>query len=391
MKLKTSGFGKQIEKQFSAFWPQWPLAFVIVLIGILNILDGLRLPLTVLRRVHEINGLTESLSALGGTAQVILGVMLFVAGIGLLRRLSFAWTLALLLLITTVAINVARSRWGAGLALQTVMLGLLVLARNHFTRRTASSSIILSLSSIFAILAYGTVGSFLVGDGFRPPITDLSSAFYFTIVTLSTVGYGDIVPVSTEARWFVISLLVIGLGIFASAIASALGPKISGELQRIFNPEEKIMQLKDHVIIVGIGAVARNTAYELRSRGLPFIQIVPSKEALGSVDYPVVEGTATEAAILRQAYVEQARMVIAASEDDGENAFITLVVKDLNPNVRLLAVASSASAIRRLKLAHADLVFSPAAVGSRLLANLVEGNQISSEFRDLLEGGLSKS
>jgi voltage-gated potassium channel len=84
-------------------------------------------------------------------------------------------------------------------------------------------------------------------------------------------------------------------------------------------------------------------------------------------------------------------MVIAAREDDGENAFIALVSKDLNPSVRLLAVASSALSIRRLKLARADLVFSPAAVGSRLLADLVEGNEISPAFQDLLEGGLHKT
>ncbi len=79
-------------------------------------------------------------------------------------------------------------------------------------------------------------------------------------------------------------------------------------------------------------------------------------------------------------------MVIAAREDDSENAFIVLAVKEMNPNVRVLAVASSAIALRRLKLAHADMVFSPAAVGSRLLADLVQGNQILPEFRDLLEG-----
>lgn len=386
MKFKASRLGKQMRMRSSELWPQWPLALVVVLTGVLNILNGLRLPLTVLQRVHELNGLAESLSALGGTAQVILGGMLLVAGIGLLRRLSAAWTLALLLLIVSVAVNVARASWGPGLVLQAIMVALLVLLRHHFTRRTAFSSIVLSLSSIFAVLAYGTVGSFLIGDNFQPHITNLNTAIYFTIATLSTVGYGDIVPVSTEARWFVISLLVIGLGIFASAIASALGPKISGELERIFNPKEKIVELKNHVILIGTGAIARNTAGELRRRQLPFIQIVPPKYESEPVDYPVIEGISTDEAVLRRAYILQARMIIAASEDDSENAFIALVVKDLNPQAKLLAVASSAPAIRRLKLARVDLVFSPAAVGSRLLANLVEGAQIPPEFRDLLEG-----
>jgi len=89
---------------------------------------------------------------------------------------------------------------------------------------------------------------------------------------------------------------------------------------------------------------------------------------------------------LRQAGIEHARMIIAARDNDGDNAFISLGAKDLNPEVHVLAVASSAQSIRRLKLARADLVFSPAAVGSRLVADLVEGNQIEPAYRDLLEG-----
>jgi len=82
-------------------------------------------------------------------------------------------------------------------------------------------------------------------------------------------------------------------------------------------------------------------------------------------------------------------MVIAAGEEDGENAFLALAAKDLNPKVAVMAVASSPLSIRRLKLARADIVFSPAAVGSRLLADMVEGGKVSEEFRDLVQGDLS--
>lgn len=155
------------------------------------------------------------------------------------------------------------------------------------------------------------------------------------------------------------------------------------------------MELKNHVILAGEGAVARNTAREFKRRGVPFVQIVTSTAAAaaaqGEVEHPVLEGDPTNDAVLRQAAIQHARMVIAAREDDGENAFISLVAKDLNPNLRVLAVASTVRAIRRLRLARADLVFAPAAVGSRLLADLVEGNQIPPAFQDLLEGGFQKS
>ena len=356
-------------------------------VGFLNIMAGFRLPMTAFQRVNQIRNLADSLSALGGSAQIILGFMLALAGIGLLWRLVSAWTLAVSLLVVTVAVNVAQENWGVSLGLQIALLVLLVWAKRYFTHRTILASLLFSASGILAVLAYGTIGSFLLRNDFKPAIENWTDAFYYTVVTLSTVGYGDIVPATSAARWFAMSLLVIGLGVFASAIASAVGPKISGEINRLFNPKDKKMEAKNHVILVGEGAIARNTAKELRQRGVPFIQIVTAKEESETSPH-VIEGDATNDDILREAGIQQARMVIAAREDDGDNAFISLGAKDLNPEVRVLAVASTALSIRRLKLARADLVFSPAAVGSRLMADLVEGNQIQPAFRDLLEGHL---
>ncbi len=374
----------------SALWPHVPLAVILGLVGALNILYGLKLPVRLLQRVQALHGIAGSLSAVGGTAQAILGLMLVVAGIGLVRRLSFAWSLAVLLLAIALGVNVAQRNWGFNLVLMGVLFIALFLFKNRFTRRTVVASVLLSLISIFAILAYGTFGSYLLRADFRPPIPDLGTAFYFTIVTLSTVGYGDIVPDKPETQWFVISLLVVGLSVFASAIASVLGPTISGELDRIFKPKESKVEPKDHVILVGEGAIARNTAQELKRRGVPFVQIVTGQNEPPEGGHRVIEGDPTDDAVLCEAGIQQARMVIAAGEDDGENAFIALVAKDLNPNVKMLALASSALVIRRLKLARADLVFSPAAVGSRLLADLVEGIEISPEFQDLLEGRTGK-
>ncbi len=387
MKTKSLDRAATARKWLPSLWPQGPLALALVLVGVLNIVDGLRLPLTVLQRIRVLHGLGESLSALGGSAQVLLGVMMLLAGMGLLWRLVSAWTFAFLLLAITVAVNVAQLHWGGSLALQVGLLGGLVWKKPYFTRQTALAPLVFSLSGMIAVLAYGIFGSYLLGKGFQPPIHDFGTATYFTITALSTVGFGDIVPVSPEARWFVVSLLVIGLGVFASAIASALGPKISGELSRLLNPTEKIMEPKNHVILAGNGAIARNTADELQRRGMAFVQIVANKTTANpAATHLVIEGDATSEAVLLQAGIQNARMVIAAREDDSENAFISLGAKDLNPNVRVTAVASSPSSIRRLKLARADLVFSPAAVGGRLLADLVEGNQISDAFHDLLEG-----
>lgn len=372
-----------------ALWPHVPLAAVLALTGLLNIFDGLSLPMAAFGRVEALTG-ANSLSALGGTAQVILGVMLLLVGVGLLRRLVSAWTLSVSLLFVTVAVNVAQKNWGVSLFLQAVLLYVLFWTKRYFTRRTIIAGILFSTGGVIGVVAYGTIGTYLLRTGFKPPVQDWTTAFYYTIVTLSTVGYGDIVPATREARWFAISLLVVGLGVFASAIATAIGPKLSGELYRLFNPTLRAMDLKNHIILVGEGIIARNTADELRRRDALFVQIVSRKEGANPSDH-ILEGDATDDALLRKACIEHARMVIAAREDDGENAFIALGAKDINPGVRVLAVASSPVSMRRLKLARADLVFSPAAVGGRLLADLVEGDQISPEFQDLLEGHPKKA
>ncbi|HTV41147.1 MAG TPA: NAD-binding protein [Candidatus Sulfotelmatobacter sp.] len=371
-------------RQILALWPHVPLAGVLALIGLLNILDGLSVPVTAFGQVETLTG-ANSLSALGGTAQIILGAMLALVGIGLLRRLVSAWTLSVSLLFVTVAVNVAQKNWGVSLFLQAVLLCVLFWTKRYFTRRTIIAGILFSTGGIMGVMAYGTIGTYLLRDGFKPPVRDWTTAFYYTIVTLSTVGYGDIVPVTREARWFAISLLVVGLGVFASAIATAIGPKISGELNRLFNPTLRAMDLKNHIILVGDGIIARNTADELRRRGAIFVQIVSKKEGTDPSPH-ILEGDATDDTLLRKACIQRARLVIAAREDDGENAFIALGAKDINPEVRVLAVASSPLSMRRLKLARADLVFSPAAVGGRLLADLGEGGQISAQFQDLLEG-----
>lgn len=141
---------------------------------------------------------------------------------------------------------------------------------------------------------------------------------------------------------------------------------------------------KNHVIIVGAGTIARNTARELVRRQIPFVQVVAAGQQPPLDDQPAVTGDVSDDQVLEKAGIAGAFLLIAADDDDGENAFTALAAKDLNPKTRVLAVASNRRAIRRLKLARADIVFAPAEVGSRLLANLVEGEDLPEAFHDLL-------
>jgi voltage-gated potassium channel len=372
-----------------AMWPQWPLAIMLIITGAINLMVGIRYHSDLLAQLKTLSTLGQSLSVLGSRTQAFLGGGLMLVGFGLFWRLSVAWAFGVLLLAITVGVDLFQGQRGATIILPAVMLLALLIFRHSFTRRTVWASNLISLTGVLSILAYGTLGAYMLGAGFHPAIKDVTSALYFTIVTLSTVGYGDITPVKPEARLFVVTLIVVGLSIFATAIASTLAPLISGELKHIFTPGEKSMKRKGHVIVVGEGPIATNTANELGIRNIPFVQVVVAEsEAVPPGQAEVKSGEASEDSILLKADIDTASMLVAAGTDDGENAFISLVAKDLNPNITVLAVASSARSIRRLKLARADVVFASAAVGSRLLANLIEGNPIPDEFRDLLEGKL---
>lgn len=374
----------------SGFWPHGPLAVLVLLGGLANLLAGLWAEgIQAVPEFRDDLGVLSTqtlLSTLGGGAQVVLGGSLMLVGLGLLWRLRAAWSFAILLLAITITVNVARDTYGTSLVLVSLVFVGLLLTRSAFTRITLLGSSIASLMTIAIVMAYGMFGAYLIGAGFDPPIDDLTTGLYFTVVTLSTVGYGDINPITAEAKLFVISLIVVGLSVFATAVLSILGPALANRLSTFFSPE-KHMYLNDHIILVGQGAIARNTARELNRRDELLVQVLAVGEDPELPDRPVVHGDSSEDAVLEEARITTARMVVAAMDDDDDNAFIALAAKDLNPEVRVVAVASSPRAIRRLKRAGADVVFSPAAVGSRLLAGLIEGEGIPDEYLDLLRDG----
>ncbi len=382
---------KKFPRWMRVLWPQWPIAVILALSGLFNILSGFQYEVPAAGQSEAFSEMARSFAILGKNTQMVVGGALILVGIGLLWRLRSAWSFAVLLLGITIGINISLSRWGISLILPSLMLITMIVLQHHFTRQTVLANYLLSVSSILAVLSYGTFGAYRLGTGFDPDISNLTSAFYYTVITLSTIGYGDFTPDTAETRLFVVSLIVAGMSIFATVIVSTLGPAISRQLGRILTPTEKKMKLKDHVILVGEGLIARNTAQELANRNIPFIQVIEKDGEPFIQEYPSIQGDGSNFDTLKKAGIKDARMVIAALDDDGENAFISLVAKDINKNVQILAVASSAREIHLLKLARADMVFAPAAVGSRLLANLVEGNEISGEFQDLLEGQPSSS
>lgn len=367
-------------------WPQAFLALWLVVSGSVNILAGFHAG-GLLRLVADQSSAAvgqSPLGVLGSGGQLLLGGALVLTGFGLFARMRVAWTFALMLLVMIVGLNAARAHFGATLIVPAVLLVLLIFLRGYFTRQTVLGSSLVSLVAVVAVVAYGTLGIFLLGGQFDPPIHTLLTALYFLVETLSTTGYGDYHPVTPLAQGFMIAVWVFGLGVFGAALASIAGPAIALRLHRFFTPGVSPRMERNHIILVGSGVIPVNAAHEFVDRGIRFVQIVEKGVAPPIPDAPVVYGDASDERVLKEAGIERARMLIAAEDDDGENAFICLAAKDHHPELSVMVVASSRRAIRRLKLARADTVFAPMEVGSRLLADLVDGDSLPEQFLDLI-------
>ena len=363
-------------------WLVGLLSTAIVLSGALNVLTGLRFSLPQLGRLSKLD---NPLPAVGATGEVILGAVLVLIGIGLWWRLRSMWIFATLTLGLTVAAEAVLRHWGIQIVVPLVVLVCLFAARASFVRTTRFATSLISLVCVIGTLAYGVIGSYILGAGFNPHIGDLGTAWYFTLVSLSTVGYGDIVAVSGEARIFVMTLLVVGISVFATALASILGPLVSGELSRLLGVRKEKVNLSDHIILVGDGLFARVTGLELARRKAVFVQLLgPSAEPI-TPEQAFERIDPDEETGLRRAGVERAKTVIAAHDDDGRNAFSTLLVKNIDPHIKVIALASSHKSIRPLELTAADVVFAPVLAGGRLLADLAQDVDIPQEFRDLLQ------
>jgi len=151
------------------FWPHWPVAAAIVAGGALNILRSFNSEHLPFSQVSPFMGLEKSLAILGSSTQAILGVGLVLVGFGLFRRLTAAWSFAVILLLITLGINLVQQHWGEWIILSRCDAAGDDTAEALFNRQTKLANYTISLTSIFSILAYGTFGSYLLGTVFIRP------------------------------------------------------------------------------------------------------------------------------------------------------------------------------------------------------------------------------
>lgn len=369
----------------SAWFPHVPLALLVGATGLLQIL----LTSGSLRRLlatgsHSIVSLAGGLGIpqIRGAPQEAIGGLLILVGIGLLWRLRLAWVIALLLALATVSLELSPlSTASRPLEVFSAVLLLLLLAsRRSFTRMSLATATLFALVGVLVTLGYGVIGSYVLGSGFNPKITNFIDAVYFTIVTMATVGYGDIIPRTADARLFTVSLIVLGLAVFATSLPAIVAPLIDKRMMNLLQPRRKKMKRAAHVIVVGDGPLAQDAARALTARGLQTTAVLsqkPDPEADQPEDFVVGDGSDTET--LRRINAVEARAVLALSEDDSYNAFIVLAARELNPNVRTVAAVGDTRNTGRVARTRPDVLLTLPQLGGELLAMALSGEEIKAD------------
>jgi voltage-gated potassium channel len=238
---------------------------------------------------------------------------------------------------------------------------------NRLTRR-----LLFILVAITSTLLIGTVGFTWIEH--YPPF----DAFYMTLTTMTTVGYGEIHPLSHAGRVFNSFLIFFGVSTIFIAIGAMTQSIVEMQLGDVIDERRKkrmIANLKDHYIICGFGRVGRGAAAELQHSGVPFVvvDIAPERvERAMHAGMLAVVADSTRDETLRQVAIDRARGLVAALATDADNLFVLLSAKGLNPGIYVAARAAEEGAEEKMRRAGADAVFAPYSItGHRLAQSLL--------------------
>ncbi|MEO6148120.1 MAG: voltage-gated potassium channel protein [Sulfuriferula sp.] len=301
--------------------------------------------------------------------RMLLGIGLILMSLGLLLRARTAWVISLLLAFLSAGLAVWFAHRPDAVFITNVLLiaALLVYSR-RFNHSSLAAGSLFALLGVGSLLIYGVLGSLWFGAGYAPSIRSLHTAFYYTVETMSTVGYGDIVPRTLEARMFTVSMIVLGITVFATTLSVVIGPLVGGSLKRALEGRMQRETRHNHYVIIGASSLAYTLWEELRSRNVPITVVVPpDRISPYPDDADVIVGDATSNEVLQQAGVPKAKAVLTLRDDDAENAFTVLAVKELAPGVKTIAAVNDVRHLSKIRRVQPDMLFAPQVLGSEIL------------------------
>jgi voltage-gated potassium channel len=316
-----------------------------------------------------------------GFTGALTGFTLLLSIVGLRRRLRIGWYLTVVLLPVSALQGVVQSSPLSAplIALSLISLPTLLVNRRRFDRPIDLSTAQLAAgAALLGAQVYGTVGTWALREEFTN-VETLTDAFYYTLVTASTVGYGDVTPVSERATLFGMSVVVLGTASFAIALGSLLGPAIEKRFSEVLGnmTDAQLDLLENHVVVLGFGDLTEPILDELVGV-TEFVVVTPDQETAARLqqrDIPVLTDDPSDEAPLERAGIHEARAVVAATNDDAQDALGILTARALNPEVNIVAAATDRENVEKLRRAGADTVISPAVIGGHLIVQSALGRE----------------
>lgn len=226
-----------------------------------------------------------------------------------------------------------------------------------------------NIAFIIFVLATGTIGYTLL-EGYTP-----FEAFYMTVYTITTVGFGELKPLHTEGRILTIFIIFAGAGVTAYTLVELVNLLVNGDLReriRMLGLKKSVEALKDHVIIFGFGGVGHEVAKDLQRRKIPFVVTDHDPQVLSTAKkegYLYVECAKDDEHALMSAGVQRASRLVLTTNLDEINVFLTLAAKDLNPGIKVISRVNSVFNEDNITRAGADEIVSvPRTAGQKIAA-----------------------
>jgi voltage-gated potassium channel len=220
-------------------------------------------------------------------------------------------------------------------------------------------------------LSGGVIG-YIVIEGYT-----LLEALYMTVITVATVGYSEVRPLSQAGWWFTIVLIFLGVGLVFYSFGNVVEMMVEGGIQDILGRrrvERDIKKLKDHYIVCGYGRIGKVVVEELLKLELPVIVIeTDATEVQEMLERGIlaIQGNAGDESILKRAGIEQAKVLVCVAASDADNLFITITARGLNKDLLIAARAETKETEKKMLQVGANKVVSPYLIGAYRLAGAI--------------------
>ena len=228
-----------------------------------------------------------------------------------------------------------------------------------------------TLFLVFAIILLGVAGYMILSD------YSFVDALYMTVITITTVGFGEVQPFTPEEKIFTVFLILTSITVFGYAVSTFSEYLVSGKLFEQFKHrkvEKKIQSLKEHTIVCGFGRNGKQAILKLKNYNQQFVVVEKDKEIAAELDVNNllnIQGDATLDETLLRAGIKNATTLITALPSDADNLFVVLTANQLNSTCKIISRASNESSYSKLKIAGASNVIMPDKLGGDHMASLV--------------------